>query len=165
MTHPNFKIWLVDAFTSTPFAGNPAGVCLVDEFPKTNVMQQIAAELNWSETTFIIQKSPEHFHIRWFSPRDEAPLCGHATLAAAHILWQQGKAKTDLITFDSLGGPLTAKKNKSWITLNFPARFVFPCSMPEILHNALGDVAIQSVHKDDVLYLVMLGDADEVRAL
>jgi PhzF family phenazine biosynthesis protein len=165
LSHPDLKIWLVDAFTSTPFAGNPAGICLVDRFPETDAMQQIAAELNWSETAFIVQKSPQHFHIRWFSPRDEAPLCGHATLAAAHILWKENKAETDLITFDSLGGPLTAKKNKSWITLNFPSRLVSPCPMPETLHNALGDITIQSVHKDDVLYLVFLGDEEEVRSL
>lgn len=158
----NHKIWLVDAFTNTSFKGNPAGVCLVDEFPDAEAMQQMAAELNWSETTFVKQKSDYHFHIRWFSPRDEAPLCGHATLAAAHILWEQQKTKCDLITFESIGGPLTAQREGSWITLNFPAREVVPCPMPEYLKDALGDVMIESVYKDELVYLVVLNDIDSV---
>ncbi|NBT85549.1 MAG: PhzF family phenazine biosynthesis protein [Alphaproteobacteria bacterium] len=158
----NHKLWLVDAFTGVPFKGNPAGVCVLDRFPDAKVMQKIAAELNWSETTFVRQKSEHHFHIRWFSPRDEAPLCGHATLAAAHILWEQQKTKCDLITFESMGGPLTAQKKGEWITLNFPAREVSACPMPEFLTDALGDVVIESVYKDDILYLVVLRDVESV---
>jgi PhzF family phenazine biosynthesis protein len=158
----NHKLWLVDAFTDTSFKGNPAGVCLVDEFPDTEAMQQMAAELNWSETAFVRQKSEHHFHIRWFSPRDEAPLCGHATLAASHVLWEQRKTKCDLITFESMGGPLTAQRDGNWITLNFPAREVIPCPMPEFLADALGDVIIESVYKDDLIYLAVLDDVGSV---
>jgi len=161
----NHTLYLVDAFTDSPFQGNPAGVCFVDEFPDADLMQNIAAELNWSETAFVKQKSDHHFRIRWFSPRDEAPLCGHATLAAAHALWEQNRTQSDLITFDSIGGPLTAEKSGDWITLNFPAREVAPCSMPELLTEALGDVTIDSIYKDDVVYLVVLGDVNDLITL
>ncbi|MCX7338561.1 MAG: PhzF family phenazine biosynthesis protein [Alphaproteobacteria bacterium] len=162
------RIWLVDAFTNTPFQGNPAGVCLVQSFPSTDFMQNIAAEMNWSQTAFVEQKSDTHFHIRWFSPRDEAPICGHATLASAHVLWEQKIARTNLITFDSLGGPLTACKQKDqqgWITLDFPTRLVAPCPMPELLMTALGDVCVQSVHKDETVYLVVLSSTEEVLSM
>jgi PhzF family phenazine biosynthesis protein len=159
------KLWLVDAFTNTPFAGNPAGVCLVNEFPPTSVMQAMAAELNWSETTFVVEKSPNHFHIRWFSPRDEAPMCGHATLAAAHVLWQQGQGLSDSIVFDSLSGPLLATRVGSWITLNFPQKTIYPCAMPEKLTKSLGSVAIHSVCRDDLLYVVELATPEEVENL
>lgn len=123
------KIWLVDAFTSIPFRGNPAGICLVEEFPETSLMQKIAAEMNWSQTAFITKKAEHHFHIRWFSPRDEAPLCGHATLAASHIIWQERKSQSNFLSFDSLGGLLTAEKDSSgWIYLNFPRQTCQPLS-------------------------------------
>lgn len=161
----NQKLWLVDAFANAPFKGNPAGVCLLDQFPDTEAMQQMAAELNWSEIAFVKQKSDHHFHIRWFSPRDEAPLCGHATLAASHVLWEQQKVNDGLITFESLGGPLTAEKKGDWITLNFPSRDVVPCPMPELLIEALGNVMVESIYKDDIVYLVVLSDTESVENL
>ncbi len=157
------KIWNVDAFTAKAFQGNPAGVCLVDHFPETQLMQTIAAEMNWSQTAFVTQKADHHFHIRWFSPRDEAPLCGHATLAAAHILWQEKRTESQILTFDSLGGPLKAKKKEGgWIYLNFPARPIAPCALPDMLQQALHGITVQSVYKDDTLYLVVLRDVKDV---
>ena len=84
------QIWQVNAFTNEPFKGNPAGVSIVSEFPSDILAQKIAAELNYSETTFLKKLADNHYHIRWFSPKDECSLCGHATLAAAHLLWEQG---------------------------------------------------------------------------
>ncbi len=159
------KLWLVDAFTNTPFQGNPAGVCLLNDFLPDHTMQAIASQLNWSETTFVVQKSANHFHIRWFSPRDEAPMCGHATLAAAHILWQEKKNLANSIVFDSLSGPLLASRNDSWITLNFPKKDTLPCAMPEKLAKALGPVSIHSVYRDDLLYVVELASSKEVATL
>jgi PhzF family phenazine biosynthesis protein len=78
-------IWQVNAFTNEPFKGNPAGVCIVPEFTDDVLAQNIAAELNYSETSFLKKIAANHYHIRWFSPKDECPLCGHATLAAAHL--------------------------------------------------------------------------------
>ncbi|RZI46217.1 PhzF family phenazine biosynthesis protein [Candidatus Finniella inopinata] len=157
------KIWLVDAFTAIAFQGNPAGICLVDHFPKTQLMQAIAAEMNWSQTAFVTQKADDHFHIRWFSPRDEAPLCGHATLAAAHTLWKEGRTDSQTLTFDSLGGILKAeKKSDGWIYLDFPLRPVTPCSLPDMLQEALQGITIQSVHRDETVYLVVLREAKDV---
>jgi PhzF family phenazine biosynthesis protein len=160
------EIWLVDAFTAKPFGGNPAGLCFIEEFPETPIMQRIAAEMNWSQTAFIVQKSDHHFHIRWFSPRDEAPLCGHATLAASHLIWQEKKSQSNFLSFDSLGGLLTAERQKNdWIHLNFPAKTVVSCPLQELLQQALGNIPIQSVYKDDILYLLILRDAQAVRTL
>lgn len=156
------KIWQVDAFSDKFFAGNPAAVCVVEEFLDNTLMQSIAEELNLSQTAFVKKLSPQHFHIRWFSPKDETPICGHATLAAAHILWEQFKVESPLITFDSLSGPLTALKNDDWITINFPAKAVQPSPMPELLNKALGYHPIISVHRDDLIYLVVLPTAEDV---
>jgi PhzF family phenazine biosynthesis protein len=160
---PSLKIWLVDAFTNEPFQGNPAGVCLLPEFLSPELMQTIANELNWSETTFLVQKGPNHFHIRWFSPKDEAPMCGHATLAAAHALWCENPNLPNDLIFDSLSGPLSASKQKDgWITLNFPQKIIEPSTLPDALAKALNQVTVHSVHRDDLLYVVELATPQEV---
>lgn len=157
------KIWLVDAFSSEVFKGNPAGVCFVDQFPDVSFMQNIASEMNWSQTAFVKQEDLSHFYIRWFSPRDEAPLCGHATLAASHLIWQENKAPRSLITFESFGGLLKAEPQADgWIYLDFPSRPVEPCSLPEILQRALKGVTIQSIFKDHLVYLIVLRDETDV---
>lgn len=114
------KIFQVDAFTDKIFSGNPAGVCLLTS-PKDEVwMQNMAMEINLSETAFL-QKYKEGFKLRWFTPQNEVDLCGHATLASAHILWQIGMLKQDSeARFYTKSGKLTAKKNQEWIELNFP---------------------------------------------
>ncbi len=84
------KIYQVDAFTDRPFAGNPAGVCVLSAAASDSWMQAVAAEMNVSETAFLLQR-PDGFDLRWFTPTTEVELCGHATLAAAHILWQTGR--------------------------------------------------------------------------
>lgn len=112
------KIWIVDAFAEKPFTGNPAAVMLVDEFP--NNMQEIAAEMNLSETAFVKSLSTDSFHIRWFTPKIEVKLCGHATLASAHILFSQNLIQSEQIHFDSLSGTLKVKKENDFFTLDFP---------------------------------------------
>ncbi len=111
----------VDAFTDAMFAGNPAGVCLLDT-PATGAwMQRVAAEMNLSETAFL-HRDGVGWDIRWFSPEVEVPLCGHATLASAHVLWETGRAKPDdRIRFDSMSGPLFAWREGDRIGLDFPA--------------------------------------------
>lgn len=123
--------YVVDAFTtSNPFSGNPAGVCLLDEWKSTQWMQQIAAELKHSETAFIIQDH-NSISIRYFTPTIEVPLCGHATLAAASVLWQEKLVSTDLtLTFNAQGGVLKAKYNASSIQLDFPATAFTPYTTP-----------------------------------
>lgn len=166
--------WMVDAFTDQPFAGNPAGVFVVNDFPNTHVMQSISAELNWSQTAFVMHLGThndyDHYAIRWFSPRDEAPICGHATLASAHILWEKGFSTKNKIVFESLAGPLIATKNEqSWITLDFPNKPVIECELPSALKKALigprGEVEITSVHRDDLIYVVTLKNQSDLVTL
>lgn len=114
------KIWTVDAFTSKPFAGNPAAVTIVADFPDDHICQQIAQEINLSETAFIKPLANNHFHIRWFTPLVEVKLCGHATLASAHILFSQHFATETAIKFESLSGELKVHQGTGWITLDFP---------------------------------------------
>lgn len=134
------KFWTVDAFSNEIFHGNPAGVCIVEKFPEEDLMQKIAAEINLSETAFVVPKKHGHYDIRWFTPTTEVNLCGHATLASAHVLWNdQGCAKEfEKIYFDSHSGVLAAQKNKNSITLDFPAYTSELMGMPDGLGEALG---------------------------
>lgn len=123
MTRFPKKIWLVDSFTLNAYRGNPAAVMIVDDFPEN--MPQIAAEMNLSETGFIKPLAPSRFHIRWFTPTVEVMLCGHGTLAAAHILFQENRIQGDRIRFESLSGPLEVYRaqeasDSSALILNFP---------------------------------------------
>jgi PhzF family phenazine biosynthesis protein len=113
-------IYQVDAFTDTPFKGNPAGVMIIDSSFTTARMQNIAMEMNLSETAFIIPKGKE-FRIRYFTPIKEVPLCGHATLASAHIIYETGlKEKNETIVFKAEGGKITVNSKGGLIVMNFP---------------------------------------------
>lgn len=113
-------IFQVDAFTDTPFKGNPAGVMLVEEDFPAEKMQNLAAEMNLSESAFIISNGNE-FRIRYFTPIREVPLCGHATLASGHIIYELGiKKPNESIVFKAEGGELTITKHGNWIAMNFP---------------------------------------------
>lgn len=159
------KIWTVDAFTDKPFAGNPAAVTIVKEFPSDEMCQKIAAEMNLSETAFLKSIGPDRFHIRWFTPEVEVKLCGHATLASAHILFEEGIVKENRITFDSLSGPLFVTKEDKDIILNFPLQKtgeVLPLHLFEKLFK--GETIVNAVKAyDDVI--VELIDEDFVREL
>ncbi|MGE3317861.1 MAG: PhzF family phenazine biosynthesis protein [Candidatus Berkiella sp.] len=148
-------IWIVDAFAHGPYTGNPAAVMIVDEFPKD--MQQIAAEMNLSETVFVKKIATNHFHIRWLTPIVEVKLCGHATLAASHILFQEKLINSNTIKFESLSGPLEVTQRKDGLTLNFPLQPVSKqldiASFEELLD--LKDVVIDVVQAhDDVIVLL-----------
>lgn len=160
------KFWLVDAFTSQPFAGNPAGVCVINEFPSDQMMQKIAGELNWSQTAFVKPLGEHHFHIRWFSPKDEAPICGHATLAASHILWQEKHTLNDTIWFESLAGPLVARRNDDGaVMLDFPLKPIEPCVLSDHMHDILGDVRVEAAYRDSYIEVVVLADVHELQSL
>lgn len=118
------KIWTVDAFTKIPYAGNPAAVTIVDAFMDDARCLKLAAEINLSEIAFVKTISDKKFHIRWFTPAVEVKLCGHATLAAAHILYQEGIVRESLIEFESLSGSLFVYKNNDGLTLDFPLQMV-----------------------------------------
>lgn len=116
----NKRIFQVDAFTDEPFKGNPAGVMLIDEKQTTEWMQNVASEMNLSETAFIIPAA-SGFKIRYFTPAREVPLCGHATLAGSHILYELGlKKKQESIEFKAAGGDLKTHLETDWIVMNFP---------------------------------------------
>lgn len=115
-------IYQVDAFTSEPFRGNPACVCLSDSEPDILWMQNVAMEMNLSETAFVFPGRNGEKIIRFFTPESEVPLCGHATLAASHIMYETGKAgNLEKIVFSSRSGALIANKEGDWIKMNFPA--------------------------------------------
>jgi len=142
------NIYQVDAFSNEKFKGNPAAVCVLpDDFPIENKkneqwMQNIAAEMNLSETAFI-QKSIKNggggYTLRWFTPKTEVDLCGHATLATAHILWQEGFLdKNQIAVFETRSGQLEVSLNNTQMVMNFPVDFVEKCKEPTGLEMALG---------------------------
>jgi PhzF family phenazine biosynthesis protein len=158
------KIFQVDAFTDKPFTGNPAAVCILPE-PRDEVwMQNVAREMNLSETAFL-QRVEDGFSLRWFTPAVEVDLCGHATLASAHILWE-----TRLLTaeerarFHTRSGLLTAARDEHGIELDFPATPDEPTSAPPELVEALG-VTPEYVGMSAFDYLVKVGSEETVRSL
>ncbi len=114
------ELYQVDAFCKDLFSGNPAGVCLMDEWPKDELMQNIAFENGIAETAFCVKEN-DHYHIRWFTPIIEVDLCGHATLATAHVLFEYKDYSNETILFSSRSGELRVTKNKELLTLDFPA--------------------------------------------
>jgi predicted PhzF superfamily epimerase YddE/YHI9 len=132
------KIFHVDAFTSQPFGGNPAGVCILPH-PKVDAwMKRVAAEVNLSETAFLL-RAADGYDLRWFTPEVEVDLCGHGTLASAHILWQEGLANTDeKIIFHTRSGILTSVRDGEWIGLDFPSTPDDEIPLPEGIAEALG---------------------------
>lgn len=118
------KIWIVDAFADKPFKGNPAAVMILDEFYADDRLLDIAAEMNLSETAFVKPLKDNLFHIRWLTPTVEIKLCGHATLAPAHILFEEGIVKNQPILFDSLSGRLQVTQEVDGLQLDFPLQNV-----------------------------------------
>ncbi len=137
------RIFQVDAFTDKPFRGNPAGVCLLKETASDSWMQGTAMEMNLSETAFVL-KIRGGFSLRWFTPKTEVSLCGHATLASAHILWEEGilKPEEDAV-FHTKSGKLVANKKGDGIEMDFPA---IPLEDAEVPKSLLGALAIKPYH-------------------
>jgi PhzF family phenazine biosynthesis protein len=156
--------FLVDAFTDRPFGGNPAVVCPLTHWPDDRWLQDLAAEMKQSETAYLVQEA-DRFHLRWFTPKVEVDLCGHATLAAAHVLWQQGLAKPeDEIQFSTRSGILKALRRKSEIELDFPLKPEQPADPPPDLLPALG-VAAKYVGRNQFDYLVEVESEAELRQM
>lgn len=141
-------ITIIDAFTDKPFSGNPAGVCVTDAPLPDDLMQNIAAELNLSETAFLVPLSTEVWSLRWFTPAIEIELCGHATLASAHHLIESGRETgNNLIRFHTLSGELTARKVGDKIELDFPAVVTQPLEFETDVSTALGVKPIHTGRK------------------
>lgn len=160
----NQSIVTVDAFTSVPFAGNPAAVCLLNEPKDDRWMALVAREMNLSETAFLL-KVETGYSLRWFTPVVEVDLCGHATLASAHALWEGGHAPVDSpLPFSTRSGTLTASRRGDSIELDFPATPPAPASAPAGLFEALG-ISERQVYKSRFDYLVECDDEHQVRQL
>lgn len=144
----------VDAFTDKPFAGNPAAVVVLPAAADEAWMRHVAAEMNLSETAFLVKRPDSAYDLRWFTPAVEIDLCGHATLASAHALWQRGDlTQSETAQFHTRSGLLTAARRDKWIELNFPATMAQPADPPPGLMDALGTTALH-VAKSKFDYLV-----------
>lgn len=158
------EIFQVDAFTDTPFKGNPAAVCVLPQETDEGWMQNLATEMNLSETAFLVRQD-DGYNLRWFTPAVEVDLCGHATLASAHILWETGLLAADeQARFFTRSGLLTAERQGDWIQLDFPSEPARAVQAPEDLDQALG-VSATYVGKNRFDYLVEVKAEDLVRNL
>lgn len=146
-------IYQVDAFANEIFEGNPAAVCPLDEWLPDAMMQNIAMENNLSETAFFVQTG-DTFRLRWFTPTTEVDLCGHATLASAHVLFEELGYQNDTIQFDSNSGPLQVQKRDGKLVMNFPSSELNEASPPDFLEEAVGVPATELYRDTDYLYVV-----------
>lgn len=158
------KVWIVDAFTKVPYAGNPAGVMIVDQFPEDKICKKIAAEINLSETAFVKHLDDNRFHLRWFTPTIEVKLCGHATLASAHILYQEKFLIDPSIQFETLSGTLTVHRNELGLTLDFPLQQTGPHLDKNYFEEIIGNSVIEAVQAMDCV-IVELTDEIDLRTL
>jgi PhzF family phenazine biosynthesis protein len=157
-------LWTVDAFTDRRFSGNPASVCLLEQALPDETLQAVAAEMNHSETAFLRAQDGE-WALRWFTPRVEVALCGHATLASAHVLWESGRLPRDArATFHTASGLLTATLESDRIALDFPIEPADPIPEPEGLADSLG-AEIVRVGRNRMDLLAELDDEATVQAL
>lgn len=154
----------VDAFANKPFHGNPAAVCVLKRPQDEDWMQQVAAEMNLSETAFLVTEN-DGFNLRWFTPTVEVPLCGHATLASAHVLWSEGHLDTNqAANFYTKSGLLIAKRKGDWIELDFPVNYSEIIEPPTSLQEILG-VNYKSVSLNSLGYLVEVESAQVVKEM
>jgi PhzF family phenazine biosynthesis protein len=158
------EIFQVDAFTDRPFGGNPAGVCVLSEPADERWMQLVATEMNLSETAFLVKQN-DTFQLRWFTPAVEVELCGHATLASAHILWEQGVLAPDSpACFHTRSGQLSAVRKDAWIEMDFPAEPETQADFPSDIFKAFGADA-RYVGKNRFDFLLEFDSAEIVRKM
>jgi PhzF family phenazine biosynthesis protein len=156
-------LYQVDAFTDKPFAGNPAAVCMLPAPAEAAWMQKVAQEMNLSETAFL-SRAADGYDLRWFTTATEVRLCGHATLASAHTLWEAGYLNAgEQARFHTQSGLLTAEKKDDWIEMNFPAREESAVVAPAGLAEALG-LSPSYVTAAGHSYLVLVESEEQVRA-
>jgi PhzF family phenazine biosynthesis protein len=163
---PKHKIiYQVDAFTSEPFKGNPACVCILEQEPSISWMQNVAMEMNLSETAFIFP-GKDLRNIRFYTPEAEIELCGHATLSSSHILYETGIAKNDEeIKFSSKAGILSIKKRGDWITMNFPSYNLKKINIPTEFNILTGKQPIELYRAGYGWTLALLEDENEVKTM
>jgi PhzF family phenazine biosynthesis protein len=158
------KLFQVDAFTNKLFRGNPAAVCITEKWIDEHLMQKIAMENNLSETAFIVKKNNQ-YQIRWFTPKIEVDLCGHATLASAHVIFNHYDYESDEISFNSIySGKLIATRNGEYITLDFPVDKLNKVKPPNGLVNSIGKKPFE-VYKGKEDYLLIYNGRDDIQNL
>jgi PhzF family phenazine biosynthesis protein len=161
----SIRIVQVDAFTDKPFSGNPAAVCVLSQPAPDEWMQNVAREMNLAETAFLTPQDGG-FQLRWFTPAVEVDLCGHATVASAHVLWQDGHLPADRqARFHTRSGVLLADRRGDWIELDFPAKVAVAATAPEELLPALGVAQAAFVGRNVFDYLVEVDSEETLRAL
>jgi PhzF family phenazine biosynthesis protein len=156
------RLYQIDAFTEQAFRGNPAAVCLLDGERSEEWLQDVAAEMNLSETAFLLPRGDE-WSLRWFTPAAEVALCGHATLASAHALYEEHGLTS--ARFHTKSGLLTADRDGEWIELDFPATIAPPADAPEGLLESLGVREPLFVGRNEFDYVIELRSEDDVRAV
>lgn len=159
---PTLPMYQIDAFTKRVFSGNPAAVCPLDVWLDAGTMQQIAAENNLSETAFFVREG-EHYGLRWFTPVAEVDLCGHATLAAAFVLFTELEPQRSSVTFSTRSGDLTVVRAGDRLMMDFPSLATAPCAAPPELLEGLGCTPLEVRQGMD--FLVVLEHEQLVRTL
>src|SRR6476660_1108077 len=157
-------LYWVDAFTDTPYRGNPAAICLLDAPLDEPAMQSLAFELGLAETAYVVGRADGDYDLRWFTPTVEIPLCGHATLASAHTLFETGRA-ADAVTFHTKSGPLTCTRDGARIAMDFPAARPTPVATPPGLLEALGVSEAVAVLDNKQWFIVEVADPRVVEGL
>ena len=147
------KCYHVDAFAEKVFEGNPAAVCVLEQFPSDETMLKIAMENNLSETAFAV-KTGEHYHLRWFTPGGEINLCGHATLGTAFVLFRDYEKDAESITFDTMSGALTVSKNGSLLEMDFPAFEIKQVPVTDAMADAIGARPVEAWLGDDLVCIL-----------
>ncbi len=160
-----WNIYQVDAFADRPFAGNPAGVCILDRAAPEKWMQAVAGEMNVAETAFLVRRDDGAYDLRWFTPTIEVDLCGHATLASAHVLWDEHVLPADeRARFHTKSGPLTAWREADMIRMDFPSEPVEETEAPAALAPGLG-VSFTFAGRNRMDWLVEVADEAAVIAV
>lgn len=157
------KIYQVDAFTDQVFSGNPAAVVPLEKWLDGAGMQRISAENNLSETAYFVKEPDGKYRIRWFTPQTEVDLCGHATLASAHVLYEHLNFEGEKVIFHSKSGELTVQKKSNSYWMNFPSNPPSPIPVPKILPEAIGTIPLYTGVNTDLL--VLLQDEESVNSV
>ena len=152
-------LYQIDAFANKPFEGNPAAICPLDTWLPDDMLQAIALENNLSETAYFVPQG-EQYHLRWFTPSHEVDLCGHATLASAHVLFTMLGHKLPQIEFATRSGILTVSKQGDWLDMNFPVQPPAPCVTPMPIIEAFATPPIACLKAED--YIVVFEHESEV---
>lgn len=149
----NIPFYHVDAFTRSVFAGNYAGVCFLDSWPGDSLLQSIAAENNLPETAFLVE-SGEGYDLRWFTPSVEMDLCGHATLASAHVIFKHISPGLGKVDFATKSGMLSVERDGDLLVMDFPSRAPVPCPPPDGIADMLGVEPVETLSSRDLIVLV-----------